>query len=187
MRTETTARLVARTTLYLLLTFVVGSPLYWAHADDEAFTLTVTPPLFQLGLQPGETWASSIQVINPNPYDITIVAEPVLFRPVGETGRPEFYHSQPGDMLPTGTLADWITVPQQSVKIRQEQTYVLPIVINVPDDAPPGGHYAAILIGNKPSEQETEGGTVSVTRSIAALVLLRISGDVNEQGRIRAF
>jgi hypothetical protein len=162
-----------------------------AHAVEEGgFTLTVTPPLFQLGLTPGEVWSSNIQVVNPNPYDITILAEPVLFRQIGgqESGRPEFYlPGKNGEEPASNTLADWITVPTQAVSIRREQTYTLPIVINVPENAPPGGHYAAILIGNRPPEEPVEGGTVSVTSSIAALVFLRVAGEVNELGRIREF
>lgn len=161
-----------------------------ARADDQAFTLTITPPLFQLGLTPGETWASNIQVVNPNPYDITVMAEPVLFRQTGgqESGRPEFYlPGKDGEAPVMNSLADWITVPTQAVVIPQEQTYTLPIIIKVPDDAPPGGHYAAILIGNRPPEGPAEGGTVSVTSSIAALVFLRVAGEVHEEGRIREF
>jgi hypothetical protein len=162
-----------------------------AYAQEEgAFTLTVTPPLFQLGLTPGEVWSSNIQVVNPNPYDITVLAEPVLFRQIGgqESGRPEFYlPGENGEEPASNTLADWITVPTQAVSIQREQTYTLPIVINVPENAPPGGHYAAILIGNRPPEAPVEGGTVSVTSSIAALVFLRVAGEVTELGRIREF
>jgi len=159
------------------------------HAQGS-LTLTVTPPLFQLNLSPGETWTSGIQVVNSNPYDITVYAEPVPFRPSGEDGRPAFFTPPKGKggVLPdASTLAGWITVPTDAVPISREQTTVVPIAITVPHDAPPGGQYAAVLIGNRASEEVREGDTVSVTSSIASLIFLRVAGTVIEKGRVRDF
>ena len=169
-----------------------GSVLY---AGEAGVSLTIAPPLIQINLQPGETWNSSISVVNNNAYDLMVYAEPVLFEPGGESGRPVFIslphggeREEQGTSTSTGTLADWIVVPEQSVEIKREQTYQLPVTITVPEDAPPGGHYAAILIGNRaPEGTKVEDGTVSVTSSISVLIFLSVSGDVVENGRIRDF
>lgn len=180
----------------LILTVLVGS---LCTLSTTAFaqgagslTFTVTPPLFQLSLQPGEVWTSGIQVVNSNPYDMVVYAEPVLFRPTGESGRPEFVDvtyegAEQGVALDQSTLAGWITVPTAQITIPREQTYTLPVAITVPDDATPGGHYAAILIGNTPPKGRPGESTISVTSSIASLIFLRIAGDVIEDGRIREF
>ena len=158
------------------------------HAEEMGLSLTIAPPLFQLNLQPGETWSSYITVVNNNQYDLSLFADPVLFRPSGESGRPVFITPPTEGEESSSTLAGWITVPQEAFSIVREQTYKLPITITVPSDASPGGHYAAILIGNRASEeQEQEGNTVNVTSSIAALIFLSVSGDVIEKGQIRDF
>jgi len=156
---------------------------------QQGLTFTVTPPLFQLNLQPGESWTSGIRVVNGNPYDITVYAEPVLFRPSGEEGRPLFYLPEGDASLAPDqtTLAGWITVPQTALTIPREQTITVPIAIIVPKDAAPGGHYAALLIGTRPPQTSLEDGTVSVTSSIASLIFLRIAGNVIEDARIREF
>ncbi|MBP9759940.1 MAG: hypothetical protein KBD24_01070 [Candidatus Pacebacteria bacterium] len=183
---------LTRTFWILVYMCGVAFPVVSVHAEEAgSMTFTVTPPLFQLNLQPGESWSSEIRVVNSNPYDLTVYAEPVLFEPAGEGGRPNFIHAQSVDGMlgapdPT-TLAGWITVPSGGQTIVREQTLVLPLTITVPNDAVPGGHYAALLIGNKPSESGREEGAMSVTSSIASLIFLRVAGDVLEQGRIRDF
>lgn len=171
------------------LVFGCGVRITHVHAQGS-LTLTVTPPLFQLNLSPGETWTSGIQVVNGNPYDIAVYAEPVAFRPSGEEGRPAFLTPPKGEggiLLDASTLAGWITVPNSAIAISREKTVVVPIAITVPRDASPGGQYAAILIGNRAPEGVREGDTVSVTSSIASLIFLRVAGTVLEKGRIRDF
>ncbi len=171
-------------TIPLLVLFVPT-----VRAQDTGLTFTVTPPIFQLNLQPGETWTSGVRVVNSNPYDITIYAEPVLFRPTGESGRPSFFipEDNVADTPDRSTLAGWITVSRTAITIPQEQTVTIPLAVSVPDNAAPGGHYAAVLIGNRPPKASLEGGTVSVSSSIASLMFLRVAGDVIEDGRIRSF
>jgi len=175
--------------LFFVATF--SAPSFLCAQDFGSMSFTIAPPLFQTNLQPGETWSSSIAVVNDNPYDVTLFAEPVLFKPSGESGSPVFINPNKEDGLSSGpdtsTLAGWITVPQEAFEVAREQTFTLPLTIHVPEDAAPGGHYAAVLIGNKPPENNAEGSTVNVTSSIASLIFLSVSGDVIEKGRIRDF
>ncbi len=164
-----------------------GSLAHAALADQ--LTFTVTPPLFQLSLQPGETWSSSLTVVNGNAYDITVFAQPVLFEPDGEDGRPRFVGPVAGEESTPdpSTLAGWIDVPRGGLLIKREQTIAIPLSISVPEGAAPGGHYAAILIGNRAPGTSPAESSLSVTSSIASLIFLRVAGDVTEQGRIRDF
>ena len=162
------------------------------HAAEQGLSITIAPPLFQINLQPGETWSSGITVVNNNAYDLTLYAEPTSFEPSGESGRPVFLSTPTNNAEEienaSSTLARWITVPQNEISIKREKTYVLPITIQVPKDASPGGHYAAILIGNRaPQGSPVEGGSVNVTSSVASLIFLSVAGDVIEKGRIRDF
>ncbi len=156
--------------------------------DNSKMSLTVAPPLFQISLQPGETWSSGVTVVNNNKYDTTLYAESVMFKPSGESGRPDFIAQN--DLLggvDESVLAGWITIPQHSFVIPREQTYTLPIVINIPEDASPGGHYAAVLVGNRAPAGAPKESTVNVTSSIAVLFFLTVSGEVIEKGRVRDF
>ncbi len=162
-----------------------------AHAA-VSMTFTVTPPLFQISIAPGETWSSEITVVNNNPYDMTVHAEPVAFEPTGETGRPRFIHATSASsgvpVFEEYVSAGWISVPSEGMQVAREHTLTIPFTLSVPSDAPPGGHYAAILIGNRePDGAVREEGSVAVTSAIASLLFIRVTGDVVERGRIREF
>lgn len=158
---------------------------FFAYAESS-LSFTVTPPLVQLSLDPGDSWQSTIRVVNGNPYPLTVYPDPVVFRPTGEEGKGEFVPSTDGTK-PDYTLAGWMEVPTEGVTIRPEQTYELPVRITIPEDAAPGGHYAALLIGNRAPSEGPGDGSVSVTSAIATLFFLNVSGDVLERGRIRDF
>lgn len=172
----------------LVLLGIVVSAASTAYAQGNEFSLTVTPPLFQLSLEPGEVWRSTVRVVNTNPYDLIVSTEPVNFQSDGEEGKGKFVPllgQNPQEQQTT--LAGWMTVPDEPLLIEREQTAEVPLTVTVPEDAPPGGHYAAVLIGNSNVNRDQENGSVSVTGSIAALVFLNIAGDVVEKGRIRDF
>lgn len=162
----------------------------FALANTGSMTFTVTPPLFQIAIAPGETWSSEITVVNSNPYDMTVYAEPVGFEPAGETGRPRFLYADRAtsgaSVFERNVSAGWISVPAEGARVARERTLAIPFTLTVPSDAPPGGHYAAILIGNRePDDAVREEGAVAVTSAIASLLFIRVTGDVVEHGRIR--
>jgi hypothetical protein len=156
-----------------------------ARAQDS-LAMTVTPPLFQVAVEPGESWRSSIRVVNNNPYDIDVYATAVGFEPVGEEGTGKFVPIVEQQGTSSATLAGWIELSNEPIRIPREQTAEVAFRVAVPEDASPGGHYAAIMVTNRPPEAG-EGNQVSVASSIASLVFMRVAGDVVESGRIRDF
>ncbi len=154
-----------------------------AHAQSS-LSLTVTPPLYQLHAQPGEVFASSITLVNTNPFPLSLYLEPVVFAPQGERGQGVL--RRPG-VEDAHHLTGWITLFEQMVTIEPGTTRSVEFTIAVPADAAPGGHYAALLVGTQPPESRPDTSAVSVASSIASLVFLRVAGDVIEQGMIREF
>ncbi len=155
---------------------------------QESLSLTVTPPLFQVSLNPGEIWSTTVRVVNGGVVPVMLYADPVPFSPLGEAGRPRFdLTARAGEGSDDRELlADWIETLEAPLEVRGEQTVEVPITIRVPADASPGGHYAAVLIGNRAPEAQGE-STVSVASSIATLFLVTVAGDIDERARIRDF
>lgn len=158
---------------------------------QEGMSLTVTPPLFQLSISPGETWTSSVKVVNNNAFPLTVYVSPLNFEAEGESGQGKFIprieetDEEGGKGL---TLASWITVSEDAFVIPPEQTISVPFAVTVPIDASPGGHYAALLIGNSPEKESVdEGPRVSVSSQISSLLFVNIAGDVVEDAHIRDF
>ncbi|MFZ2886896.1 MAG: hypothetical protein WA021_03700 [Minisyncoccia bacterium] len=163
----------------VVLGFFAGS------VEAQSLAVTVTPPLFQLTIGPGETWASSLKVVNTNAYDVTYFSEIVDFAAEGEAGNGRFI-----PIVTTGgahTLGSWIELPQESVVIGAGASGEIPFTVRIPADASPGGHYAAVLVGTRPPGDQLTGSGVSISSFVSSLLFVRIEGDVHESGRIREF
>lgn len=152
---------------------------------QEKQSLSVTPPLFQIDIQPGDTWQSYVKVVNPNPYPLSIYTTPVNFEPTGEEGQGRFV---PLVDVPAerNSLATWIQISSDVTVIPPEQTANIPFSIVVPSDASPGGHFAAVLVGTNPPKS-TEKVDVETSQVVSSLFMVRIAGDVVEKGSVREF
>ncbi len=157
-----------------------------ASAQGESLTLSVSPTLFDMTANPEQEWVSTVRVINANPYEITVYADVMNFASNGESGQPKFL---PLDRAESGgqTLADWVRLEKTELVIPAEQTMEVPFRIVVPGDAPPGGHFAAVMIGTK--SLDTGGGQTAVETSqvVTSLIFLRVTGNIIEDGVIREF
>lgn len=164
-----------------ILFSVCGTPAFAV----SSLTLNVTPTLFQMSAAPLQEWTSEIKVVNPNEFDIVVYADVVNFAPQGEGGVGKFVPILEA-MTEGSTLAEWITISREPVTIPREQSRQIPIRVVVPEDAAPGGHFAAVLIGTTPPD---DGGELALRTSqvVSSLFFVRIAGDVVEKGDIRSF
>lgn len=148
-------------------------------------SLSVTPTLFEMSAQPLQVWDSSIKVINNNKIPLTVYADVVNFEPQGELGQGKFLPVFE-EFTEGKTLAEWITVPSESIVIDPESSVAVPISVRVPEDATPGGHFAAIMIGTKPPE-DGHPFQISTSQIVTSLFFVRIAGEVIENGVVRTF
>lgn len=159
-----------------------------SQAAGEKLTLTVTPPLFQLTIGPGEFWASSVKVVNTNPYELTLYASVMNFEASGEEGKGRFAPVTEKDPeVLANSLAQWIEISQEPIVVPREQSADIPFSVRIPENAPPGGHYAAILVGTQPFGAEEEGTFIQVSSLVSSLLFVRILGEVIEEGDMREF
>jgi hypothetical protein len=155
------------------------------RAQESGITLSVSPPLFKIDMQPGQTWKSSVKVVNNNAYPTVIYAQ-VLDFISGDDGGVQF--------LPEGdtsharySLSKWLKIDVASTTIPAYGQSEVPFTLVSPQDADPGGHYAAIMIGNKPFDKATGGTAIQFSSRLASLLLVRFAGDVKESGEIKEF
>jgi hypothetical protein len=168
----------------LLAAFFLLSPFF--ASSNEQLSLSITPPLFQVNLEPGSKWASTIRVINSNSYEITVYPHIFGFQPQGEVGHSSFIPIN-GSIDLSYTLPGWLEINEGPVTIPGGTSGQVPFFINVPDDASPGGHYAAVMIGTRPPATEGGGSQVRVSSMVSSLFFVRIAGEVEERGDIRDF
>lgn len=172
--------------IFIALFLLLGNIFPGVLSAQESQTLSVTPPLFQLSALPGDIWQSSVKVVNGNPYPLTVYAEVVNFEAMGEAGQGRFVPLQRDDVDKT-ELGSWIQIAKGPHLVPREQTKEITFFVEVPDNAPPGGHYAAILVSTEPPEDTGELLAVKTSQAVTSLFFVRIEGDVNEAGAIREF
>lgn len=148
-------------------------------------SLSVTPALYDIAVDPAQEWNSVVRIINSNPYELTVYTRVVNFQPKGESGQGEFVPILSSE-TDGGTLAEWVTINNRPLTIPAEQSVDVPFKVIIPDDAPPGGHFAAILVGTEPPPSE-EVVRVRTSQIVTSLLFLNVSGDIVEDGHIRSF
>lgn len=159
-----------------------------AYAQN-AVSVTLTPPLFQITIGPGESWVSSLKVVNNNPYDQTYYAQVVDMEANGEAGQSKFIPvlGESDPILAASQLARWVGLAPGPVFIKAGESANVPFTVRIPENAEPGGHYAAILVGTQPVATTTKASAMKISTYVSSLIFVRIKGEVIESGRIREF
>ncbi|MBT9174320.1 MAG: hypothetical protein DDT21_02734 [Syntrophomonadaceae bacterium] len=161
-----------RSLLYTILIVAI------AGIASPAFALTVSPARVEITGDPGATLQGKIELFNEQEGEKTFFTTFENFEPRGDTGAPHFIGAKDG-------LATWIQA-ESKVALQSGERVVVPFSITIPQNAEPGGHFAAIFFGSQaPGTQE--GGQVSIGGKIGVLVLLRVSGEVAEGGGLLEF
>lgn len=179
-------RLVLTSGLIVLSAFAVAlfPTLLYAQTGSayaDRLTMTVSPPLFQLGLAPGAEWSSTIILRNGGESAIAVRASVENFSADGERGAAVFAPSGTRSEPTSHELATWVSLEDIEYNIPPRGEVRIPFAISIPKHAEPGGHYAAILIGPAPRSGE---GNVSFSSLVSSLLFVKISGDIVEQGAI---
>ncbi len=171
----------------IILIFLFNLLVLPVSAESGGLALSVTPPLIKSNISPGQLWKSTVKVVNNNSEEITVYVKAVDFKGNGENGTVTFIEAEGTPDEADYLLSRWINLPEESIKIDPGKSYEVPFIVAVPESASPGGHYAAILIGTKPPEGKVSGASIKVSSLISTLVMLNVSGDINENGQIREF
>ena len=181
------SRIIGRT---LVIFFAIASCALLAPRAlaQSALSVSITPPLFQLTIGPGDSWMSSVKVVNNNTTPVSYYAQLADFDAKDETGNPTLIPltASGESSRNTFSLASWITITSAPILVAPGSSAAIPFSIHVPENAEPGGHYGAILIGTEPLD--TSSGThIRISSFVSSLLFLRIKGDVIESGRILQF
>jgi|GEM_PF-383593 len=166
------------------------------EVPDDSITLSAIPPRLgddrDLKAKPGETIQNTIRVRNSSDSPITINSFAQDFI-VGEDGITPIPVSD--ETSNRWSLADWVTLSPERQTIPANTTQNVTILISVPDDALPGGHYAMVLhepsIASIPvggsAEAVAQASAARVAQRVGTLVYFFVDGPINEEAFVRNF
>jgi hypothetical protein len=164
---------LSRTTYFkkASLVCILISSLYTAQA------LTISPARLEFTADPGTTSTNEFTIVNEQDSDQTYYTSVENFEAQGESGTPNFTTNKDG-------LSSWVQVVDK-IEIKKGEKVKIPFTVTVPANADAGGHFAAIFLSTIPPA--TKGGEVSVGAKVGMLMLLKVSGDIKEDGGVMSF
>ncbi len=153
--------------LFLIAFFTVFVPVF-------VLAVTVGPAKIEYRIDPGAIISDKLVLINDSGFKQTLYSDFEKFKEIN--GEKKFLPAEPTE------LANWVKLPK-SITLEINEQKEIPFTIEVPKNAPPGGHFAVIWWGTAPPESKQ----VSIVTRAGILVYLRVSGDVKEFAEILKF
>lgn len=172
MRKFVTALLLSLMLIPSFLTMPVAA----LQAGD--IVVAVKPSEQDFEIEPGKTYGGIIKVTNGGRLDFNFEVYTTPFTVMdGDYGQD--FVSETASTL----LSRWISFPQTKYHIGVDETIEVPFTIEVPEDVPGGGQYAAIMV--KTTDHVSDGETVEVVAQVASLLYAHmLGGEMREEGAL---
>jgi len=164
----------------LLLFFLFSQKLL----AQESQAILISPLVFDLSANPGDILKNNLRLFNPGTRAIQIKITVEDFVPKGEEGEVQILELEP-EIKRTYSLASWVKVEPEEMSLEPRQEKFINFTIEVPKNAEPGGKYGSLIVNV--SGGETTGTGAKVLQKVASLILLSISGEVQEKLIVKEF
>lgn len=153
-----------------------------AMAQSSSVTISISPPVFEMSANPGESIKNNIRVTNLSDQPQTIFVDKRNFTALGEEGGVDLTEDNTSH-----SLASWIAVNKEQATIPAKKSEVFEFVINTPVNAEPGGHFGSLVFKTEPQPLKEGQSGSSVGQEVGALLLVKIAGDIKEQAEVASF
>jgi hypothetical protein len=185
--------------LLLSVATVSVYPLYAQGAEtapivqqENQSSLTAVPTRLgddnSIRLKPGEKKQVEVRVINSSSNTITIATDAQDFI-VDEDGSTPIPLDNTDDKNNRWSLASWLVIAPNEQTVAPRRTALVNVLIEVPEDALPGGHYAMITHQPTLSSFEETGSEAAsgVNQRVGTLVYVVVEGPINEEAFVSDF
>lgn len=159
-------------------------------ATVEEVAITAIPPRLgdddSLRGDPGEAIQTQVRIRNNsgNPISVETIVEDFI---IGEDGKTPIPVVAETNSL--WSLAQWITLANPRNIVPAHDSITIPVIIQIPQDAKPGGRYAMIMHqpvdGGAATQTGEVAGRAAVSPRVGTLVYFRVNGDVTQNAAIR--
>lgn len=161
-----------------------------AENQSDSITLTAMPPRMgddnSLSAAPGEKLQTTIKVRNNSDKAFTINTAVDDFI-IGEDGETPVAITEDVDYR--WSLKDWLVLAPEFQSLQPKQTGVINVIIDIPEDALPGGHYA--MVTHKPvglnGEKFQDESSSKISQRVGTLLYVLVEGPINEEAFVRDF
>jgi len=160
-----------------------------AEENEAIPTMTISPPNQRIVLVPGEEFNGSIEVSNsansPSDLKYSVTVAPYGFVK-DENGKTDYEDFDVDTVTSYNQMKDWIKLGKDEGTVKPNEVDVVPFVIEVPEDAPAGGQYAAIIVQNDTNSDKESEGDLSIQETVrfASSIFAEVAGETRMKGAI---
>lgn len=156
----------------VVLAMAVGAVVF--EHEASALSFNISPMKQNVALAPGQVYHGSLMVTNPQSSE-----SPLKYNvKVDSFTVDENYNAVIGGDSGYNQIKNWIKIEKDSGVLAPNETREINFTIRVPEDAPAGGQYAAILVGSTGDGGENGGG-MAITQALqmAHLIYADVAGE----------
>lgn len=175
-------KLIRYIRIIIVITIITIISTHPTHAADVS--IVVSPPRFDIEGQPGEIVQKTLKVTNNDPdRELILKAFPVDFLVQDDQGTPiKVSESASGRYL----ASPWFTLERDELVLAPKTTEQLTVIITIPKDALPGGHYSGVFF--EPITSRGQKLTISYTAAqVGSLFGITVPGDIKYDALIKDF
>ena len=136
--------------------------------------ITVGPAKIEYSVDPGTVINDTLVILNEGSEQQTFYPAFEKFNEIN--GEKKFLPGEPT------ALTNWFKFPPE-ITLKSGEQKRIPFNIEIPKNAPAGGHFAVIWWGTAPPQSQQ----VAVVTRAGILVYLKVTGEVNEAGNLTLF
>ncbi len=156
----------------VVLAMAVGAVVFGHEAS--ALSFNISPMKQNVALAPGQVYHGSLMVTNPQSSESSLKYNVK----VDSFTVDENYNAVIGGDSGYNQIKNWIKIEKDSGVLAPNETREINFAIHVPEDAPAGGQYAAILVGSTGDDGENSGGmTITQALQMAHLIYADVAGE----------
>ena len=146
---------------------------------------SVSPTLFTLNAQRGDTITQIIYVISSNPDPTTFYLSVEDYEGTTDLSKS---HVLLGEEDSEYGARHWANLPVEQFTLNMGERANIKITFTVPDYADPGEHYAAVLVARAPRATEMDGDAqISVISRVGTMFMLNVAGQTRLEGELVDF
>lgn len=161
-------------------TLLAGIWLLLGQGSVFAASITVSPPKLEIEAEKGQTISQNITITNGEPTELVLGTSVSDFTASGESGEAAFTQSENQTAF---SLSSWISLPSATITVPASGKVSMPFTVRIPDIAEAGGHFGTIFF----SPVTSGGGDIAVKQKVGVLLLVKVKGEIREQGTLDIF
>ena len=145
--------------------------------------VTVIPAFIEKPADPGVTLNEVLKVTNESDFEKLYYLYKKNITGVESGGVPIF--AEEGVVSTEYEMSEWVELTIETVTVPAHERIEIPFTIRVPESASPGSHFAGVFVSEEPPRVRETGAGVGF--EVASILIIKISGDIDDSARIRSF